>query len=291
LFPEPEGNRRKMNLDRIVETINTIPTLPSIYQNLINVMEDPNATSEDVAKVISYDQAASFTVLRIANSPLFGLTGNISSISQAVMHLGFIEIRNIVLALSVINLVKTNNSFPKLTATGLWKHSIAVGTASKLIAQTVAPRESENAFLGGILHDIGKLILMIYFEKDYQKVFENFDPTKEVISEAEKRVLGITHAEIGGMVAEYWEQPDLIVNMIKYHNTGFVESKFHEPTAIVHLGDIYARAMGLGNPGDNMIPEPNHKIWEHIELPNDFFVLNITNITISYESIVSMLLK
>ncbi len=280
-----------MNPDKIVETINTIPTLPTIYQNLINVMEDPNATSDDIAKVISYDQAASFTVLRIANSPLFGLTGQIQSISQAVMHLGFIEIRNIVLALSVINLVKKKNSFPYLPLTDFWKHSIATGTAAKLIAQTVAPRESENAFLGGILHDIGKLILIIYFEKDYRKVFENFNSSKELISDAEKRVLGFTHAEIGGMVAEYWEQPDLIVNIVKYHNIGLVESNFEKTTAIVHLGDIYARAIGLGNPGDNMIPKPNHKIWDHIDLPNDFFVLNIPNLTISFRSIVSMLLK
>ncbi len=280
-----------MNLDRIVETINTIPILPSIYQNLISVMEDPNATSEDIAKVISYDQAASFTVLRIANSPLFGLTGKISSISQAVMHLGFVEIRNIILTLSVINLVKTNNSFPHLKITDFWKHSIAVGTTSKLIAQTVSPSESENAFLGGILHDIGKLILMIYFEKDYQKVFDNFALTNQTISAAEKKVLGVTHAEIGGMVAEYWNQPELIVNMIKYHNSGFVKSNYNEPTAIVHIGDIYARALGLGNPGDDVIPEPNHKVWNYLNLPDNFFVLNIHNVMVSYSSIVSMLLR
>ncbi len=279
-----------MTEKEILNKIETIPTLPAIYQRLLSVLEDPNSTSADIANVISLDQVTALKVLRIANSPIFRLTGRIDSIQQAVMQLGLIEVRNIVLAISVIKVLKMENLFPYLKVTDFWKHSIAVGAASKIIAHEIEPSESEDAFLGGILHDIGKLVLMIYFTDDYQKVFESYSPDNKTISETEKEILGYDHAYIGGTLAKYWEQSEKIVNIISYHNIGMIDDKLDKSVAIVHLGDIYARSLELGNPGDNLIPEPNHRIWEIINLPEDFFTKNADNLRLSFSSLTSMIL-
>ncbi len=279
-----------MTEQELIKKIEDIPTLPTIYQKLLAVLEDPHSTSADIAKVISLDQATALKVLRIANSPIFRLTGRIDSIRQAVMQLGLIEIRNIVLALSVINVLKMDTLFPYLKTSDFWKHSIAVGAASKIIADAVSPSESDNAFLGGILHDVGKLVLMIYFTEEYQKVFENYNPGEKTVSQVEKEILGFDHAYIGGVLAEYWSQSKNIVNIISYHNVGMIDGVLDKSVAIVHLGDIYARSLSLGYPGDDLIPEPNHKIWEIINVPENFFTKNADNLRLSYSSLTSMIL-
>ncbi len=280
-----------MTEKEIISKIESLPTLSNVYQKLVSELQDPNSTHETIAKVISLDQSTSMKVLRVANSPLFLHTRRVETISDAVLQLGFIEIRNIVLALSVINVFKSQFNFNKMNISDLWKHSVAVATASKMISEKVAPKESENAFLGGILHDVGKLILILYFSDEYEEVYNQLENKTGSISALENEMFGFDHAYVGSLLAKYWKLSDTIIDIIRYHNLGVVEEKFDTSVAIVHLGDIFARANQLGNPGDDFVPQSNPEVMKELKLSENFFEENAENLKNNYSALVSMILS
>ncbi len=272
---------------KITDAINSLPTLPAVYQNIIRVMSDKNSTMDDIANVISKDQTSSVKILQVANSPLFAASRTISTIKEAVMFLGFIEIRNIVIALSVINLVDKNKKFKNFKPVDFWKHSLAVGVASRLIAKEVDKSILDKVFLAGIIHDIGKLVLLVYFEDDYLKVIDYINENRVFLVEAEKKVLGITHCDVGKTVLTNWKFADYLINSVYFHEIGLVDGKYDPVVAFVHLVNIYARAMNFGNPGDELIPQPNAELWNILKLPDDFFTAKSDEFKQNYEHIVS----
>ncbi len=280
-----------INEKKIIEVINSVPTLPSVYQNIIRVMSDKNSTVEDIANVISKDQAASLRLLQVANSPLFGASRTIETVSNAIMYLGFIEVRNIVIALAVINLIEKNKKFKNFNPGDFWKHSLAVGAAARMIAKHLGKSSLEKAFLAGILHDIGKLVLLTYFEDEYIKVTKYIEKNKIFLINAEKEILGFTHCEIGNKLLKKWNLSDYLINAVTYHEEGLIKGKFDEVVAVVHLANIYARALNLGNPGDPLIPKPNEKIWQYVKLPSDYFSSNAETFKKLFNQIVRTILK
>ncbi len=280
-----------INEKKIIEVINSVPTLPSVYQNIIRVMSDKNSTVEDIANVISKDQAASLRLLQVANSPLFGASRTIETVSNAIMYLGFIEVRNIVIALAVINLIEKNKKFKNFNPRDFWKHSLAVGAAARMIAKHLGKSSLEKAFLAGILHDIGKLVLLTYFEDEYIKVTKYIEKNKIFLINAEKEILGFTHCKIGNKLLKKWNLSDYLINAVTYHEEGLIKGKFDEVVAVVHLANIYARALNLGNPGDPLIPKPNEKIWQYVKLPSDYFSSNAETFKKLFNQIVRTILK
>ncbi len=283
--------QKMLSENQILEAINSVPTLPSVYQNIIRVMTDKRSTVDDIAEVISKDQAAALKVLKVANSPIFGITRTITTVHDAIMYLGFVEVRNIVVALSVINLVEKNKKFKKFRPRDFWKHSLAVGVASRMIAQYTDRSALDKVFLAGILHDVGKLVLLVYFEDDYMKVLDYIQKNRVFLVEAEKNVLGFTHCEVGQRLLTKWHLADYLVNAVAYHEEGMINGKFDSVVGIVHIANIFARATSLGNPGDNLIPEPNHEIWAKINLPEKFFEEKKDELKIYFNEIVSTILS
>ncbi|MEG8947291.1 HDOD domain-containing protein [Rosettibacter firmus] len=278
-------------IKKIIEGVNNLPTLPTIYTTLSEAMENPNTTKEELAKIISTDQAASFKILKVANSPFYGLRGRVDTITQALLYLGFNEVKNIVFALSVINSFTRNKLFTKFKPTDLWAHSIGVGVATRIIGAAIGEKNLENYFLAGIFHDIGKLIFFEYVPNEYSKVIHLVESKNIPIKDAELEILGINHARAGQLIAEKWKLPQTVVNIVSAHHTGLIGFNINPLLASVHLGDIIARAMELGYGGDNFIPEPNIKIWDAIKLPKGFFSTARKKIKDDYERLVKIMLS
>lgn len=276
--------------ERINVRIQQLPTLPTVYAALSDAMANPRVTSEDVAKIISNDQASSFKVLKVANSPFYGFQGRIDTISRAILHLGFNEVRNIVLALSVLNLFSKNKTLMNFRPVDFWAHSIATGVCARMIGSAAGINDIENFFLAGILHDIGKLLLFEYFSPEYEQVLTLVEEKKIMIRQAERKVIGIDHAEAGWLLAERWKLPISIRNTIYYHHYGFVSGKPDLMVAAVHVANIVARMLELGYPGDDFVQEPNEKVWQVLNLQNDIFT-KISDVMIQhYEHTVSLML-
>ena len=257
--------------DRISKSVKNLPTLPTIYSALQESMTNPRVTTEEIAKIISSDQASAFKVLRVVNSPFYGFSGRISTISSAILHLGFNEVRNIVLALSVINMFQESKMVSNFRPVDFWKHSIAVGVATRLIGNAMHISNLENYFLAGILHDIGKLLFFQLADNEYSRVLDYVEEHRCTIGEAEKEILGLCHTEAGTILADKWKLPTSIKNVIEYHHFSFPTGRDENIVACVHVADIFVRMLQFGYPGDDLVPIPNRKVWEILNLPENIF--------------------
>jgi len=259
------------SIENIIHNINNLQTLPTIYSSISEAVSDPLATPEKLSKIISMDQVSSFKILKVANSPFYGFRGRIDTISQAILYLGFSEIKNIIFALSIVSFFSKNKAILNFRPVDLWAHSIGVGIATRIIGSSVGEKNLENYFLAGIIHDIGKLLFFEFISGDYEKVLKFVEGNNCSIKEAETEVLGIDHCRAGQLLAEKWKLPPSFNDAILYHHAGVKGDEQNKLIASVHIADILARALELGNAGDNLIPQPNFKVWEIIKLPGGFF--------------------
>jgi HD-like signal output (HDOD) protein len=278
-------------LDKINHNIRKLPTLPTIFSAISDAMNDPRVTNDEIAKIISSDQASSFKVLQVANSAFYGFRNRIDTISQAIMVLGFNEVRNIVLALSVINMFKKEKEIVNFNPVDFWAHSIGVGIITRMIGKECGLTNLENYFVSGILHDIGKLFFYIFAGKEYSETLKIVDEKNCSVSEAEHEVFGFDHASIGSSVAERWHLSPNVIYAIKYHQSGPNSEKYNKLIASVHVANIFARVLELGNSGDNSIPIPNLKVWEILNFPPDAFNRMYKLIISDFEQTVSLLLS
>ncbi len=253
-----------LNAESTIDQIQELPTLPTIYTNLMEVTSNPRSTAKDVAEVIVNDQSTSAKVIRVVNSSVYRLQTRVDSITQAVFYLGYKEIRNIVLSISIFEMFSKVQKTSNFDIVEFWKHSIAVGVLTRTIGNISGVTNLDNYFLAGIIHDIGKLIFLKISPENYDKVALLIKDKDLTILEAERKTFGINHTKAGAILANKWKLPDSLKNAINYHNTGFVNNRPDKLTASVHIADIMARMMRLGKSGEEKILKPNFNIWEVI---------------------------
>jgi putative nucleotidyltransferase with HDIG domain len=278
------------DINELVEKINEFPTLPTIYSALLEVLSNPRTTVQDVADVISKDQASSLKILKIVNSAVYGLQSKIDSIAQAIFYIGFNEVKNIVLTLSVIDVFTRTKSMVNFNIVDFWKHSIAVGIITRKLGNVVGVKNTENYFLAGIIHDIGKLFFLRSMNDDYMKVISYVQEKKLSIMDMELKLIGFDHTTAGELLAEKWQLPESIKQTIKYHHTGMVEGNWDLMIACVHLADIVARLLELGNPGDDLVPTPNLEVWKKLDMPENAFTKMYDNLIFEYSQSLGILL-
>lgn len=260
--------------EKIVDSIDEFPTLPSVYLKLTEVMQNPSATAKDVAAIISSDPASAIKVLKAVNAPIYGLRGKIDSIIQAVTYLGFNEIKNLVLALSIIKMFDKIRSLRNFNIIDFWKHAIGVGIISRHIARIQNIKQIENYLIAGLLHDIGKLVFIIFFYDEYSEIVSYATENDLLIDDVEKDFFGSTHMVVGEILAEKWMLPSSVRQAIRHHGSGTGNGKYPALVAAVHIGDCFARTLKLGNSGDRLITRPNMDSIKVLDLPNDYFTAN-----------------
>jgi HD-like signal output (HDOD) protein len=276
---------------QLINKIDSLPTLPTIYYRLLEVMNNPRSTAIDVADVITKDQASAAKVLKAANSPIYGFYGRIENITQAISYIGFEEVKNLVTAITIIDFFNEKFSNQGINPIEFWKHSIAVGIITRLIGKHTRVNDLENYFLAGILHDIGKIALVNLIPEIYATVYKYSSENNISHKDAEYKILGITHNVVGEILATKWNLPLSIRNSIRYHENGIVENSFKSIVATTHIANITAMMFGLGFDDFIPIPEPNRAAWEVLNLNDDFFTLSNSMITVTYSDSVNMLLK
>lgn len=276
---------------KIFDAIDEVPTLPTIYSVLSDTLISPDANAADIAHLISTDQSASFKVLKVVNSPIYHLSSRVESISLAVLHLGFNEVRNIILALSVINLFSKKKIISSFRPVDFWKHSIGVGVITRYIGNALQAPRPENYFLSGILHDIGKLVLFEHFSEQYENVLQYAEDRKCQIIDAEREILGIDHTAAGSILADKWKLPECVCRVIKGHHSAAFNDEKDIIIAAAHISDIAARIFEFGYAGDDYVQKPNSKAWELLKLPDHFFTKSLNVLTDSFNETISSILN
>jgi len=255
-----------IRLEDKLSKIDDLPTLSVIANNIMLITQNPKSSALEVGRAISQDQALVSRILRIANSTFYGFPQKITTITHAIVILGFANIRNLVLAASILDMFPTKGGDGYFDREEFWKHSLACGVTSKLIAKRLGLKNLEEVFIWGLLHDIGKLILDAYFDEDFTGVIRLVKEKEILIRDAELQLLGFDHAEVGGIVADKWGLPGALTKVIRFHHNPPRANESMRMVAIVHLADVLCRAIGLGNAGDSKIPCIHEGSWKLLNL-------------------------
>jgi HD-like signal output (HDOD) protein len=215
-----------------------IPTLPIFVQRLLDTFEEEDSTASQVEKILMMDPGVSARILRVANSTFFGLSGRVGTLKQAIVLLGSRLIQSIALSNSLLDILKYNRVVGHVPWKAYWAHSFACGwICQRLVQKGIYAKVGKEAFLCGLLHDIGKPLLWIYEAIAYQDVLRKVKSEEVAIHIAETEVLGAHHGEVGGDLAHLWKLPGAIQSAIRFHHEVFLEDS---AASLVRLADNIA---------------------------------------------------
>lgn len=239
-------------LQQLVQTIRDLPALPEVVVRVMRMAEDPRSDAQGIARVIATDQAMAARVLKLANSAFYGLPRRVGTLSEAVVILGFRTIKNLAIAASTFELLNREIAGYWLQRGELWRHSLACAIGAQLIARRARLPVSEEAFVAGLLHDIGKVAIDLFVRAQFDQIMERALQDRIPFVEAEQAVLGFNHAMAGGLIAEKWNLPPLLVSVIKYHHQPSSAPDRDPMISVVHLADLLSITMGIGIGGDGL---------------------------------------
>jgi putative nucleotidyltransferase with HDIG domain len=245
-----------------------LPPLPLVATRLVEALGNTETAVSDLSRLIGMDQAIAAKVLRLVNSSYYGFPRQVTTISQAVVVLGFNTVRNLALAIAAFDKFGLSRHAP-LDATKFWEHAVAVAVGSQVLAKRkkLPVKAVEEAFLAGLLHDIGKLFLCQHFPNSYRAALEDAWASKTRISVCEQRHCGETHATVGKRIGERWNlPPGLVATIWRHHEPARAETNF-EPTALVNAADALTRATRIGFVGDPLPPTfaPEVTAWLQVD--------------------------
>lgn len=243
----------------------SLASFPDVYFRLKKILESSTSSAKDIAQVIGSDVALTTRLLKLVNSPLFGLTQKVDSLERAVSLVGEEELTSLVLGISAIRYFK--DIPPELMdMQTFWKHSLSCAIFAKIIASKYKDVTDETLFTAGLLHDVGKLILFknMPYSSVETLVFarENMVP----LIEAEEYVLGFTHTEISKLLMDSWEFPDTINDIVSNHHNP-LEASFEKGAAIIQLADNLANAVGLSYGTTFVVPGMDEEVFDKLDIP------------------------
>ena len=228
-----------------------LPPIPGVFAELAQLLQDENVDMRTLGRVIGKDPAMSVNVLRIANSAFYGLRNKVKTIEHALTMLGLKEITSLCMACDAARLFKPAPGEKTVDLRSFWLHSVATAVLARIFSSQFRIPPQDRAYLAGLLHDIGQLILDRFLHDLYKQVLELTYAENIPVIEAEKRVLGETHGTVGGWLMEKWQLPSLFSEVASYHHTvGKASAENRLMVATVSLADQVARLKGFGFGGD-----------------------------------------
>lgn len=241
-----------------------LASFPDIYFKIRQVLDSPVSSPAQVADVISKDTSLSAKLLKLVNSPFYGLPQRIDSISRAIMVIGGQEISTLVLGISAMNAFK--DIPPELiNMRTFWEHSVGVGVFARLLGAAAGQGGAERLFVAGILHDIGRLVLFKKMPHAAVEAIYYAQSNGIPLFAAEEEVMGFSHPLVGGLLLRAWKFPDALVSCVACHHKPSGCKSSVEP-AIVHLADVTAVAMGLAPPASSTVPILDAAAWDRLGL-------------------------
>jgi len=269
------AQEREQVVAAAIREISHIATLPEITVKIVELVEDPRSTAQDLHKVISNDPALCSRILKVVNSSFYGLPGQIASINRAIVMLGLNAVKNIAIAASLAKLFRGGDLTPTFSARDLWTHSNVTAGAAKMIANALKIGLADEAFLAGLIHDIG---FMVEMQADRAKLVDVLRragadskgvPACNMI-EAEQAVWGATHEDFGAGLCEQWKFPKSFAMVTGYHHKPMqLPYESRTLTAIIHVADRLAADTGQGFRQDLMDTTIDSAVLDHLKLGSD----------------------
>ncbi|MDD2321298.1 MAG: HDOD domain-containing protein [Geobacteraceae bacterium] len=233
-------------LEKTIMSAGDLPTIPIVATKVMQLIESDRATAAELSKVVSSDPAVAARVLKISNSSFYGRQGKIQNLSSAIVLLGFTTLKSVVVTASLSQVYQPFG----LTEKMLWEHSFGAGLASKIIAKSIGGIDQEEAFLAGLFHDIGKVIMNSQDPAKFQMVMERCYNEEIRFNEAEKSFFSFTHEEAGALVIKKWNFPDALTQIVQQHHafafSELTDLSVLQMTSVINLADLFCIRLGIG---------------------------------------------
>lgn len=246
---------------RLFSRISEVSTLPTVAVKIIEVANDPGTGADDLLRVVQFDAALAARIMRTVNSSYYSMQNKVADLKLAITLLGFKEIRNLAMTAYVSQLFKKGAGHGTYTREGLWNHLIGVGIVARMIAEIshrTAPRE---AYLAGLLHDLGLILIDQYLNTPFCKVIDAL--TEETpMCEVERAHLGFDHTELGQYVGQQWCLPEHLTTTIRYHHCPLeYEGEHRDMVYVVALADFFCNAKGASPLGVRNMQTPPNEVF------------------------------
>jgi putative nucleotidyltransferase with HDIG domain len=277
---------RPIARDKLLAALHDLPPLPSVVLELVESLGHEELSAAQYAAKISRDQALVAKILRLANSSFYGRGRQVRSVAEAIAVLGLRTVRGVVTAAALTGSFRCRTDFHD----AFWRHAIGSALCAQALAGELCRDDGDLAFTVGLLHDIGRLALASAFAPAYAEVEQRRRDEDCAAAEAERAVLGIDHAEIGGLIARQWNFAPAIVDAIRDHHAPADTGEL-TLAGIAHMADASGHALGLAAEADEAVPALVLPVWAACRLDDAAWMRLFARTEAEFESICATLLR
>ena len=245
-------------VEEIIHSVEGLRPMPGNVTRLLKEIEQPNVSISNLAGLVNLDQALAAQVLQVSNSVSLGYARTCTTTYEAIMQIGLGRLKSTLLASSATEMMKRRLSGYRLGEGELWHHSLVAAVISEWLAQALRYPNTEEAYISGLLHDIGKLFLDQFILRDYPTIVEYVQRYQMQLWQVEEKLIGIDHARVGGLIAEHWNFPVVLVDAIRFHHAPSFARTNQRLPALVNVANYLApdfQQAGLSLSGSKMHPE------------------------------------
>lgn len=253
-------------LEELIGSVEDLPTLPGVVARISQMTVSPQTNAADIGKLISNDPALSSKILRLVNSSYYGFPRRISSVTKAIVLLGFSKVKNMAISASVVDLFRTTADVDGFDFVVFWRHAVACAVAAEAIAKAKSPQIADDAFVGGLLSNIGKVLLASQIPKRYSATLSLARKNKLFVSEAEEETLGATSNRAASMLAEAWNFPEALTETLRYVYDPESMRRNTEIVDVVHIANCIVGALGHLGSGEQTAPLVSPQAWRNLKL-------------------------
>ncbi|MEN8005410.1 MAG: HDOD domain-containing protein [Candidatus Krumholzibacteriota bacterium] len=233
-------------LKNIIMTTGDLPAMPQVASKVLELSSDPNTSAQQLQHIIADDQAMTARILKIANSAMYSCSRKVKTLTEAIVMLGFNSIRSLVVTSAARNLYNTRKSTTGLKERLLWEHSIGVAFACRLLVQERIPSLAEEAFLAGLMHDIGKLVLNLRVPEQFDEIVQQVYNDNRAFSPTEKEILGFDHSVVGARLINKWNLSTVLEETILNHHNPQAMTEDNPLLLYLDLGNRICHKLGIG---------------------------------------------
>jgi putative nucleotidyltransferase with HDIG domain len=238
-------------MEQLVEHVENLPALPDTTIKVIQLADDPNSSVREIGQIIAMDIAFTTRVLTIANSAFYGMSRSITTVNDAVLILGMSALRNLAVAAATYETLNREVAGYRLQAGQLWKHSVECAVVAQIIAKQTRKVKMDEAFVAGLLHDVGKVVLNVYVGPQFEAIRALAELDEMPFHDAERMVLGFDHAEVGSKIAEKWNLPPMHCAAIAGHHRVELGAQAPALAAIVHVANAICKRQSIASEMDS----------------------------------------
>ncbi|MCC6465065.1 MAG: HDOD domain-containing protein [Planctomycetes bacterium] len=260
------GALRAKKMEELFGPVEDLPTLPHVVAKIGQMTVSPQTNAADIGKLISNDPALSSKILRLVNSSYYGFPRKITSVTKAIVLLGFAKVKNMAISAAVVDVMRPAGGVEGFDFVQYWRHAVATAVAAEVVARRVHPLQADDAFVSGLLAETGKSLMAWHLPEKYAEALRFARQHKVIMLEAEEEVLTCNHAEVGGYLAETWNFPETLVEVIRHAPHPDDVRRDRMMIDCVHVANAMTNALGIMGAGEALVPPLADSAWRNLKL-------------------------